>query len=172
MKKLLIIFFISFLSVYGVSAQDQEGKFSLAGNLSYGTKIESLGLGLRAQYGFTENIRGALEYKYYLDRRNVSAWGTTADVHYVFGVSDAVSLYPIGGLTFSRWTLDLGRTNIPGVDLGELEAKTSENRLGLNLGFGGQIALGDNTFLQIEAKEALIKDYTQFVISVGFMYQF
>lgn len=173
MKKLLLGLIISFISIYTISAQDQTGKFSLAGNLNYGTKIESLGIGLRGQYGFMENIRGSLEYKYYIDRHNTSAWGISADAHYVFGVSDKVSLYPIAGLTFSRWTTDFGRIN--GIDIGELiEGKTkySNNRLGFNIGFAGQIALSNNTFLQIEAKEALIKDYTQFVISVGFMYQF
>ena len=167
MKKLLLGLLISFLAIHSISAQDQTGKFSLAGNLNYGTKIESLGVGLRGQYGFMENLRGSLEYKYYIDRHNTSAWGISADAHYVFGVSDRVSLYPIAGITFSRWTTDFGRSGINGID-----EKYSNNRIGANIGFAGQIGLSDNTFLQIEAKEALIKDYTQFVISVGFMYQF
>ncbi len=171
MKKLLLGLFISFLTIYTVSAQDQTGKFSLAGNLNYGTKIESLGIGLRGQYGFMENIRGSLEYKYYIDRNSVSAWGISADAHYVFGVSDRISLYPIAGITYSRWTTDLGRIKVDGIELPEV-TKNSENRLGLNIGFAGQYSLTDNTFIQAEAKEALIKDFTQFVISVGFMYQF
>lgn len=165
MRKILITLFILFLSIYTVSSQDQTGLKSIAGNLSYGSKIESLGVGIRGQYGFTENIRGSAEYKYYIDRHNISAWGINTDAHYVFGVSDAVSLYPIGGVSFSRWTNDPGRSN----GVGE---KVSSNRLGLNLGFGGQVALGEKTFVQIEAKEAFIKDFTQFAISVGFMYQF
>jgi len=168
MKKLLLSLFICFSAIYNISAQDQTGIFSMAGNVNYGTKIESLGVGLRTQYGFSKYIRGAAEYKYYIDRHNLSAWGITADGHYVFAVSDAISLYPLSGVTFSRWTLDTGRSKMAGI----VPVKKSNNRLGVNLGFGGQISMGDNTFLQIEAKEALIKDYTQFVISVGFMYQF
>lgn len=167
MKKLLgLIIFI--FSIPLVSAQDQLGVISVAGNLNYGTKIESLGVGIRGQYGFTNNVRGSLEYKYYIDRRNWSAWGISADGHYVFSASDKISLYPIGGLTLSRWTFDPGRVDIAGVGMN----KYSNTRLGLNLGFGGQISTGDKTYIQIEAKEALIKDFTQFVISVGFMYQF
>jgi len=167
MKKLLLTLVILLFSISSYSQYNQMGKFSFAGNLSYGTKIESLGIGLRAQYGFLDRLRGALEYKYYIDRHNTSAWGIAADAHYLFGLSDAISLYPIGGLTISRWTTDFGRSGIAGI-----EGKESNNRLGLNLGFGTQIATGNNSFLQIEAKEALIKNYSQFVISVGFMFQF
>lgn len=171
MKKLLLGFFISSLSVYTVSAQeDQTGRFSVAGNLNYGTKIESLGIGLRGQYGFMERLRGSLEYKYYIDRHNTSAWGLSADAHYLFGLGETISVYPLAGVTFSRWTTDLDRSG-----LGEyIDGKTkfSNNRLGFNIGLGGQIAVGEKTFVQVELKEALIKDYTQFVVSVGFMYQF
>ncbi len=75
MKKILLGIFILFLGLSSVSAQDQYGRFSLAGNINYGTNIESLGIGLRGQYGFTDYIRGSMEYKYYIDRHNVSAWG-------------------------------------------------------------------------------------------------
>jgi len=167
MKKLLLGIFILFLGLPFISAQDQLGRFSLAGNINYGTNIESLGVGLRSQYGFTDYLRGSLEYKYYIDRHNVSAWGITVDAHYVFGISNSVSLYPIAGVTVSRWTTDYRRSGIDGID-----GKFSQNRLGCNLGFAGQLALSSNTFVQIEAKEALIKDHTQFVVSVGFMYQF
>lgn len=168
MKKLLLGFLISFLSVYTISAQeDQTGKFSVAGNLNYGTKIESLGIGLRGQYGFMEQLRGSLEYKYYIDRHNTSAWGLSADAHYLFGLGETISIYPLAGVTFSRWTTDFGRS---GIDA--LKDKYSNNRIGFNIGLGGQIAVGEKTFVQVELKEALIKDYTQFVVSVGFMYQF
>lgn len=168
MKKLFFSLLVSLLSVYTVSAQNQLGVFSLSGNLSYGTDIESLGVGLRAQYGLTDYIRGAGEYKYYIDRRNVSAWGVSTELHYVFPASKTVSLYPIAGISFSRWTLDTGRSK-PG---NLYDIKDSHNRVGANLGFGGQIAVADNIYVQIEAKEALIKDHTQFVALVGFMYQF
>lgn len=169
MKKTLIAFFICLLTINTASAQDQTGIFSLSGNISYGTKIESLGVGLRAQYGFIDRFRGVLEYKYYIDRHNWSAWGITADAHYVLGITNSnFAFYPIAGVTLSRWTNDTGRADIPNID----RYKESFSRLGLNLGLGFQIGLSENTFLQIEAKEALIKKFSQFVISAGFMYQF
>lgn len=152
------------------SAQDQEGLFSLSANVNYGTEIESLGLGFRGQYGFTDHIRGVAEYKYYIDRHNLSEWEINADAHYVFGNSDDLLFYPIAGLKFSRWTLDTsrGKNEINNV----YHIKNSENRIGLNLGFGSQIAVGEKTFLQPEIKYEIIKNYSQFVFGIGFMYQF
>ena len=169
MKKTLVALFICLLTFNSASAQDQTGIFSLSGNINYGTKIESLGVGLRAQYGFIDRFRGVLEYKYYIDRHNLSAWGVTADTHYVLGISNSnFAFYPIAGVSLSRWTNDTGRADIPNTE----RHKDSDNRIGLNLGLGFQIGLSENTFLQIEGKEALIKNYSQFVISAGFMYQF
>lgn len=165
MKKALTTLFFCCIIIAKSYSQDQAGRFSFAGNLNYGTKVESLGLGLRAQLGVTDNLRGSAEYKYYIDRHNLSAWGINADGHYVFAVAETVYLYPIAGVNYTRWTYDPGRSN----GIGD---KYSKNRIGVNLGFGGQIPIADNSFIQIEAKEALIKNYSQFELSVGFMYQF
>lgn len=170
MRKLFTLFVVLFAIASGASAQDQLGKFSAAANLNYGTEIESLGIGLRAQYGFTENVRGALEYKYYIDRNAMSAWEINANGHYVFGSSDELLFYPIAGLKYARWTWDPGRIDINGVVV-DLEKQTFD-RLGLNLGFGAQIQIGEKLFFQPELSYEIIKDYSQFVISAGIMYQF
>lgn len=168
MKKLLFTLFACLSFIYS-SAQDQTGLFSVAGNLNYGTEIESLGVGLRAQYGFDEHIRGVGEYKYYIDRHNMSAWEINADLHYVFGSSDELVFYPIGGLKFTRWTYDSSRGSM---NSNEPKFKESYNRIGLNLGVGSQIALSEKTFIQPEIKYEFMKDFSQFVFSVGFGYQF
>lgn len=168
MRKILIALIISSLFIIKASAQDQEGLFSVSGNLSYGTEIKSLGIGLRGQYGFTPNIRGAAEYKYYIDRNLQSAWEINTDVHYVFGSKDELVFYPLAGLKFYRWTWDSGRSS---VDLPEVE-KYSHSRLGLNLGFGSQIALAEKVFIQPELRYEIIKDHSQFVAMCGITYQF
>lgn len=168
MKKLIATLLICIGFIPKISAQDQEGIFSVSANLNYGTDIETLGAGLRAQYGFTSNIRGALEYKYYFSRDNRSAWEWNANAHYVFGSKDELVFYPLVGLKFTRQTYDfsgLPEYNIPAF-------KKSNNRLGLNLGFGSNIAIGEKWFLQPEVSYEFIKDYSQLVISAGVMYRF
>lgn len=167
MKKIVISFLFTIVAFFPALAQNEAGLFSMSANLSYGTDIETLGVGIRAQYFIIDKVRAVGEYKYYIDRRNWSAWEINADGHYVFGVSDDVYLYPIGGMKFARWTHDLGRAGIPGYN-----QKDSHDRIGINLGFGGQVSLAQNIYLQIELREELIKDYTQFVPLVGFMVQF
>lgn len=168
MKKLLLTFFACLSFIYS-SAQDQEGLFSVAGNLNYGTEIESLGVGLRAQYGFGVHTRGVAEYKYFIDRHNLSAWELNADLHYVFGSSDELLFYPLAGVKFTRWTYDSARGNLPE---GFPVEKYSKNRIGLNMGVGAQFALSEKTFIQPEIKYELVKDYSQFVFGVGFGYIF
>lgn len=168
MKKVILLVSLCVLMIIPIKSQNSAGLFSMAADLSYGSKIESLGVGLRAQYFFADKLRGSLEYKYFIDRHNLSEWEINADGHWVFGVSEAVYLYPIGGLKFARWTLDHERSKLDGV----APYKKSTNRLGLNLGFGGQIALTQNTYLLIELREELMKHYSQFVPVVGFMIQF
>lgn len=167
MKKQLILLLFALIYLYPVAAQTQPGQLSVSANLSYGTDIKTMGIGLRAQYTLKENLRASAEYKYYLDRRNWSAWEFNADAHYMFRVKNYAYLYPIAGLKYLRRTYDLGRAGIPGFNI-----KDSHNRLGLNLGFGGQLAITENIYLQLELREELVKDFTQFVPLIGFMLQF
>lgn len=164
MKKTIYILFLSIVSFIPSFAQDQLGLSSVGVNLNYGSKIETIGVGVRAQYGFTEHISGIAEYKYYLSRKNWSEWEFNIDLHYMYEASKAISLYPLAGIKMSRWTYDPGYP---------LEAfKRSWNRVGLNIGGGSQIALDYNIYLQPEIKYELTQDYSQFVFSAGIMYVF
>ena len=55
MKKIIIAACMTLLSFSSVFAQ--KGKQAIGGNLSYGTEIESIGLGLKYQYNITDQIR-------------------------------------------------------------------------------------------------------------------
>lgn len=165
-RKQLLLILCMFLFGFGqIFSQDQSGRFSLGANISYGSKQDLIGFGARAQYGFTEHIRGVGEYKYYLDRRDWSEWQINWDVHYVIPVSDSFSLYPIGGIRYSRWTVDTGR----GSSLDGARWKKSFSRVGLNLGAGGQVQLTDNLYLQLEPKWEISKKFSQFTGTVGLM---
>ena len=97
MKKIGIIVFLFLTIAVSAHSQTEAGLFSMSANASYGTKIKSLGVGLRAQYFVVDQLRGVVEYKYFIDRHNLSEWEVNADAHWVFGVSPDVHLYPIAG---------------------------------------------------------------------------
>lgn len=44
----------------------QQGKQAIGGNLSYGTEIESVGIGLKYQYNITDQIRIEPSMNYFL----------------------------------------------------------------------------------------------------------
>ena len=55
MKKIIIAACMALLGCGSVFAQ--QGKQAIGGNLSYGTEIESVGIGLKYQYNITDQIR-------------------------------------------------------------------------------------------------------------------
>lgn len=64
MKKIIIAACMTLLSFSSVFAQ--KGKQAIGGNLSYGTEIESIGLGLKYQYNITDQIRIEPSMNYFL----------------------------------------------------------------------------------------------------------
>lgn len=164
MRKIVYTLLLSILCFTTGFAQDQLGLSSVGVNVNYSSEIQSIGVGIRAQYGFSEHISGIAEYKYYLDRKNWSEWEFNVDLHYMYEASKSISLYPLAGIKMSRWTYD------PGYPLEAL--KKSYNRVGLNIGGGSQIALDYNIYLQPEIKYEITQDFSQFVFSAGIMYVF
>lgn len=61
MKKLLLTLACAMTSLFA-SAQAKTAAVGL--NLNYGTEIESLGLGVKGSYCFTDHIRGEASFKY------------------------------------------------------------------------------------------------------------
>lgn len=163
MKKLLLLIITISVSTLAYS-QDIENRLSFGANLGYGTKAESISIGLRAQYGIDYRLRTVAEYKYYFRNNGLSAWEVDTDIHYIFYTAPAVKFYPLAGLKYSHWT---NRHN----GKGQKSSKTHD-RLGINIGGGMQVALSENIGMQIELKQELTPRFSQLVISVGLAYHF
>ena len=58
---------LSFSSVFA-----QKGKQAIGGNLSYGTEIESVGIGLKYQYNITDQIRIEPSMNYFFKNDGLS----------------------------------------------------------------------------------------------------
>lgn len=116
MKKFLFLA-ICFLMVAAGSFA-QKGKQAIGFGLSYGTEIESVGLGLKYQYNITNPIRLEPSLNYFFENDNVSMLDVNLNFHYLFPVASKVKLYPLLGVTFSNWMFDWD----------------NECRLGMNIG--------------------------------------
>ena len=191
MKKLLLTLACAMTSLFA-SAQAKTAAVGL--NLNYGTEIESLGLGVKGSYCFTDHIRGEASFNYFFPKDHFTMWEINANAHYLFNVADKFKVYPLVGLTYvhGHWgnKYSVGGGNFDGgVDLGdgdwgygapmrkangELTVKESYNtgKFGVNLGGGAQYDLTDNLMLNFEVKYSLVSDLDQCVISLGAAYKF
>ena len=70
MRKILIFLGLLFVMLSGVYAQ--KGRQAIGFGLSYGTEIESIGLGLKYQYNITNPIRLEPSLNYFIENDNVS----------------------------------------------------------------------------------------------------
>lgn len=152
-------------------------------NLNYGTEIESLGLGVKGSYCFTDHIRGEASFNYFFPKGHLTMWEINANAHYLFNVADKFKVYPLVGLTYvhGHWSgLDV---NLGGGDWGygapmrkangEITVKDNNTgKFGVNLGGGAQYDLTDNLMLNFEVKYSLVSDLDQCVISLGAAYKF
>jgi len=168
MKKLFITMC---LVLIGTTAFAQKGTKAIGLDLSYGTKIENIGIGVNGQYNFTDAIRGDASFDYFLKKNGASMWDLNLNVHYLFPISTSFKLYPLAGFTYTNWKMDwvledeyFGTSE----DLGS----STESRFGVNLGGGVQYDLSSNLLIKAEAKYQMISDFGQAVFTCGVAYKF
>ena len=138
MKKLMIL--ISMMFFIMGSAFAQKGIQAFGVNLGYGSEIESASIGVKYQYNITNNIRLEPSANYFFEKRGVDMFDFNANAHYLIPTENNIRLYPLAGLTFTRW--DFGKV---------------ANRLGLNIGGGAEFDVSDNLFVNFELKYQIIK---------------
>ena len=171
MKKIFVLFIVFFLTLSCSYAQ--KGKQAIGFGLSYGTEIESIGLGIKYQYNITIRIEPSLNY--FFENDNVSMLDVNVNFHYLFAVSGSVKLYPLFGLTLSNWMFD-GY----GLDLDwdgdhlhfDDGGNHNECRFGVNLGAGAELTLPRNWAMNFEFRYQLVSDFDQGVINIGAAYRF
>lgn len=185
MKKLLLTLGVAFVCV---CANAQKGDKSVGVNLSYGTEISNLGIGVKGNYGLTDNIRVEAGFDYFLEKDGMKFWDINVNAHYLFPLSDKLKVYPLAGISFSHFNAG-SVVSIDGIDsfedyqeaFGEgvsredydesLGASLSSSKFGVNLGAGVQYDLDAKWAINGEVKYQLISDFNQAVFSVGLVYK-
>lgn len=153
MKKLIVLFSMMFF-IMG-SAFAQKGIQAAGVHLTYGTEIESFGIGVKYQYNITDNIRLEPSMNYFFENNGVDMFDINANAHYLFPMASNIRVYPLAGLTFARW--DFGKV---------------VTRLGVNVGGGAEMDITDNLMLNFELKYQVVSDLDQAVFNVGIAYMF
>ena len=162
MKKLLLLVCAAVMSL---SASAQAGDKALGAQLVFGSKTNSIGLGVKGQYYFTDQIRGEASFDYFFKNQGISMWDINANVHYLFDVADKFKVYPLAGLGYTNWSYKYESAGAPVVE-------GSDGRLAVNLGGGVEYELTKNLNVNAEAKYQIISNYNQLVLGVGVAYKF
>lgn len=147
----------------------QKGEQSIGAKLSYGSEIENLGFGVHYRNNLTDHFRVEPSFDYFLKKDYVTSWDLNLNAHYLFELSNNMSIYPLIGLTYSHWGVDLGS-----IDFGDIKVDTSANegRFGINLGGGIELPVSYNFSVGAELKYQIISDFDQWVVGVNCAYKF
>ncbi|MBQ8442692.1 MAG: porin family protein [Bacteroides sp.] len=159
MKKLIVLFSMMFF-IMG-SAFAQKGIQAAGVHLTYGTEIESFGIGVKYQYNITDNIRLEPSMNYFFENKGVDQFDLNANVHYLFPMASNIRVYPLAGLTFARWD---GKGN------GFIDDDVT--RLGVNVGGGAEMDITDKLMLNFELKYQFVSDFDQAIFNIGIAYMF
>lgn len=151
MKKIMILFASIVLGIGSISAQ--KGEKALGVNFNYGSEIETVGLGAKFQYGFTDEIRGEMSYNHFFKKHGLKMWDFNVNAHYLLPLSEQTTFYPLAGLCFSKLS------------------KVTSN-WGANIGCGIEYSLTEALSVGFEAKYQFVSDIDQAVLNLGFTYKF
>ena len=162
MKKLLLLVCAAVMSL---SASAQAGDKALGAQLVFGSETNSIGLGVKGQYYFTDQLRGEASVDYFFKNKGVSMWDINANVHYLIDVADKFKVYPLAGLGYTNWSY---KYEFPGLPVVE----GSDGRLAVNLGGGAEYELTKDLSVNAELKYQIISNYNQLVLGVGVAYKF
>ena len=160
MKKLIVIFSMMFIVMGNAFAQ--KGIQAAGVHLSYGSEISSIGLGVKYQYNITDNIRLEPSINYFFENDGVDMFDLNATAHYLFPMASNVRLYPLAGLTYAKWSADLGNDG----------AEITHSKFGVNLGGGAEFDITNEFMMNFEVRYQLVSDFDQAIFSLGIAYMF
>ena len=181
-KRVMMIAIIVVTMSFAVNAQNerpafQQGDFAVGGHLAVFPEsgFPTFGIGAKVRYNVTDPIRieGAftgfvpITESVLIVERTVNLWDLSFNVHYLFAVSEIITMYPLAGLS----VLGLSQN----VSVAGISANTSDTELFLNLGGGMDIKLNYHLSINLEPRLILgARDNigNSFMISAGVMYRF
>ena len=161
MKKLLLIMCVAILGTTSAFALDKGDK-AIGINILYGTEIESMGVGAKAQYVFLDHWRAEAAFNYFFERKSTHMWEINLTAHYLINLGDKFRVYPLAGPTVVNATTDLDGNGV----------NMSQTKFGLNLGGGVEYSISDNFSVGFEARYSIVSKIDQAVFSLGAAYHF
>ncbi|MDR1340616.1 MAG: porin family protein [Prevotellaceae bacterium] len=164
--------------------------------LSTGQELTNFGLGAKLQYSITTPIRIEGAFNYFFKKYMTSMWDAGLNAHYLFFISDRVTVYPLVGAGFlgtkdksdagdygdyddyggygdyDDYDYDYGGYDDYGDYGGYDESASSYKEFGVKLGGGIDFKLTEKLFLNFEAKYRIGDLWNRTFISAGIGFRF
>jgi outer membrane protein X len=181
MKKILLvtICLIGF-TTFGIAQKSnviqegEKGVFSAGGLFGYVTDQKTAAIGVDFRYNLTDRMRLTPSVLYTIKNAGISTCYVNADAHYLARITNKMTLYPIGGLGLSIWNFTSTKKTVPDDPFSIKKESETKVRLGLNLGFGGEMRVTRDWIAGIEFRYNLTTEraYDQAMILTRIAYYF
>lgn len=166
-------FFLLALATFGIVAFAQ-AQVKVGAHLGYGTKAENLLLGVNAEFFINEKLAIAPDFSYYLPKKEAgvsSNWMEfNGNAHYYFYESGSLKVYGLGGVNYTRWSVETPSIEFMGNKIGG--GTVSDGKVGVNIGAGVGVGISDNLEAFGSLKYVIISDVATLVPHVGIRYKF
>ena len=155
------------------SFRGEKGVSSVGLIMGHAVSSKAFTLGADFRYNIEDKIRLAPSALYTLKNDNFTSLYLNADAHYLTRVTKDITIFPIGGVGVSLRKI----YGIPVLGIGGVELKSDSEtklRVGLNLGFGGEIRATDDIIIGAEFKYNLTTEriYDQAMLLARVAYYF
>lgn len=147
MKKIFMTLCVALITL-GASAQ--KGEQNIGAHVLYGTDASNIGLGVKYQNNITDAIRLEAVGDYYLKTDGFSMFDVNVNGHYLFPLSDKVTVYPLVGINYTSWKQESAISY--GEEHSDYNIDIKDTSIGLNIGGGIQYKLTDKIRIGAELK--------------------
>ena len=166
MKKILTLVCSLMLGMGLTQAQVSQGQTAVGANLLYGSWNESLGAGIRFQYGIIDRLRAEVGVNHYFGRKHRSCWDVNLNAHYLLNVSnERFYFYPLAGINYTM-------TNDKRPTQDHPKGKGESNHIGINVGAGLEFEINEHFGANLEYRHTIIRKVDQGVVGLGVNYKF
>jgi outer membrane protein X len=167
MKKILLLIV---MATSLLVTRAESGEWAVGGQVVYGSKAETAGIGLHVKHCLTDAFRLGLSSNYYFKHAGVNAFDVNLEANYLFGIGEKVRLYPLAGAVLGIWHADGVNVSYGGMNFG-VDGQT-ETKFGANVGGGIDYLVNDRLGLNAEVKYQIISHASQVVVGIGASYRF
>ena len=168
MNKILLLFV---MATTMMMANAESGEWAFGGQVVYGSKAKTAGIGPHVKYCFTDALRANLSGNYYFKRHGVNAYDVNLEANYLFDLGEKVRLYPLAGVALGIWHADATDVLMFGGPSVHVDGQT-DTKVGGNVGGGIDYLISDHFGLNAEVKYQIISHASQVVFGIGASYRF